>query len=363
MTRLGYLLAGLVALWLAACAAGNTATPVPTRRAGGIRALATATRFRPTATATVTRTPEPTVTPSPSPVPSPTPSPDPYAWLTIEALRQRAYGGGRIEVLEVLARTSRFTRYLIRYPSDGLTIYGFLNVPPGPGPFPVVLVLHGYVDPLKYQVLDYTTRYADAITRMGYVVLHPNYRNYPPSDIGPNLFRVGYAIDVLNLLALVREQAGHPGPLATADGSRIGLFGHSMGGGIALRVITVDPQVRAAVLYASMSGDERRNFEMIWQWSMGRAGSEELAVPQAVVDRISPIHYLAYIQAAVSIHHGEADSLVPVEWSWELCLRLRELGKPVECYFYPNADHLFTGRDDRLLMERVQVFFAKWLGK
>ena len=74
-----------------------------------------------------------------------------------------------------------------------------MNVPQGEGPFPVVLVLHGYVDPARYNTLTYTTGYADALARAGYLVIHPNFRNWPPSDSGPEDYRVGQAVDVLHL--------------------------------------------------------------------------------------------------------------------------------------------------------------------
>jgi hypothetical protein len=144
-----------------------------------------------------------TPVPSNTPVPTITSTPDPYYEYTIQYLETRAYGGGQIEIVETLSENFLFTRYLIRYPSDELTIYGFLNVPVGEGPFPVIVALHGYVDEDIYTTIDYTTRYADDLAREGYVVFHPNFRNHKPSDEGDNLFRVGMAIDVLNLLELI----------------------------------------------------------------------------------------------------------------------------------------------------------------
>ncbi|WP_376788504.1 alpha/beta fold hydrolase [Thermoflexus sp.] len=299
--------------------------------------------------------------PSPMPTttaqPLPTPTPDPYADLTIEALRRRAYGGGSIRLERVLAVTPAFTRTLFTYPSDGLTIYGFMNIPQGKGPFPVVIVLHGYVDPARYSTMAYTTRYADAFARAGFLVLHPNYRNYPPSDEGPNMFRVGYAVDVLNLIAMLPTL-----PMARADA--VGLFGHSMGGGIALRVLAVNPTIRAAVLYGSMSADERRNFERIFQWSGGARGREELSVPEEILRRISPAAYLEDIRTPIQIHHGAADATVPPEWSRELYERLRALGKTVEWFEYPGQPHTFPAGSpaDRLLLERSIAFFQKHLG-
>lgn len=254
-----------------------------------------------------------------------------------------------------------FNRFLISYPSDSLTIYGFMNVPQGPGPFPVIIALHGYIEPEIYYTIDYTTRYADALARAGYLVLHPNLRGYKPSDDGPNLLRVGMAIDVLNLIAIVRDQGGQPGPLALADPDRIGLWGHSMGGGISLRALTVSPDVKAAVLYAAMSGDERRNFEAIQSWSGGQRGLAEINVPDDALLRIAPIHYLDRIEAAVSIHHGTADELVPPVWSNELCEQLLALEKVVQCLPYPGQPHTFVGEGDRQFIQNMITFYDTYL--
>jgi dipeptidyl aminopeptidase/acylaminoacyl peptidase len=351
----------LALMLVAASGCGLSGTPTPS-------VLPTATRTpsptpTPTATLTPTPTPTPTATPTSTPTATPTqsPTPDPYAGLTIADLAARAYGGGELQVEEVLAVTAAFTRTLIAYPSEGLTIYGFMNVPQGEGPFPVVLALHGYIDSDIYTTVAYSTRYADSLARAGYLVIHPNLRNFPPSDEGPDPFRVGTAIDTMNLMALVREHGGQPGPLEKADPSRIGLWGHSMGGGIALRVITVDPSVPAAVLYGSMSGDERTNYERILYWSGGERGEEELATPDEDLARISPIYHLERIEAAVSIHHSDTDEVVPLAWSLDLCERLEDLEKTVECFTYSGLPHTFRGEGDLLFMQRVADFFDRHL--
>jgi dienelactone hydrolase len=320
-----------------------------------------------TATATATRTPTPSASPTATatatatPLPTATSTPDPYAGLTVADLATRDYGGGVLTVEETLAANGIFTRTLVSHPSDGLTVYGFMNTPVGEGPFPVVVVNHGYVSPAGYSTLAYTTRYADALARAGYIAIHPNYRNYPPSDEGPNPFRIGYTVDVLNLVALVRDQAGQPGPLQRADRENIGLWGHSMGGGVTLRAITVDPEIKAAVLYGSMSGDEKKNHEKILIWSNGERGQEELNTPEEDLERISPIFHLERIRSAVSVHHGELDGTVPLEWSVDLCQRLDALGKTVECFTYPGQPHTFRGDGDQLFIQRIIAFFDRFL--
>ncbi len=296
----------------------------------------------------------------PTSTPAPSATPDPFAGYTVADLGARTYGDGVLEAAGVIEETNLFTRYLITYPSDGLTIYGFMNVPKNvTGSLPVVLLLHGYVNPAEYNTLTYTTSHADFLAENGFLVLHPNFRNYPPSSTGPNDLRAGFALDVLNLIALVQKQGGQPGPLQLADPADISLWGHSMGGGIALRVLVVNPDVRAAVLYGSMSGDEYKNFQRIFEWTDGRSGQEELAIPPEEMARIAPINHLDAITAAVAIHHGTADTQVPLSWSVELCEKLRELGKTVTCYTYEGQPHYFWGAQDELFRQRVVDFFKQ----
>jgi dipeptidyl aminopeptidase/acylaminoacyl peptidase len=315
----------------------------------------------PTSTPVATSTLVPTLTATPTLIPTLSPTPDPYFPWTIDYLRSRAYGGGQIEFLEVMGQNLYFTRYLIRYPSDGLNIYGFANIPNDEGPHPIIIALHGYIDPAIYNTLDYTTLYADALATAGYIVLHPNLRGYLPSDGGENLFRVGMAIDVLNLIALVQAQSGGADWLRTALRDRIGLWGHSMGGGISTRVLTVSEDVKAAVLYAAMSGDEAKNYAAIYGWSNQARGLEELNVPAEALNGISAMHYFGDITAAIGIHHGTADALVPMDWSVTTCDQLTALGKPVDCVYYQDMPHTFYGAGNEEFIQNTIRFYDQHL--
>jgi uncharacterized protein len=281
--------------------------------------------------------------------------------LTIEALRARSYGAGSLRIERTLSENAAFTRSLISFDSDGLTQYGFVNIPKGDGPFPVVLVLHGYVTPSRYRTpLGYTTRYADALARAGFLVVHPDYRAHGRSqgseNASDNLFRVGYAIDVLNLIAHVKK-------LPQADAARIGLLGHSMGGGIALRVMAVNrADVKAAVLYGAMNADEVKNVDQIRDVFRRARSIPEDAVPRERYATISPSSYLDELTAAVSIQHGERDAQVPVQWGRDLHAELTRLGKPVEIDVYLGQGHSLQGAALTRMHARVAAFFRRVMG-
>ena len=295
-----------------------------------------------TVTATVTRPTSTVIPPTPTLTLSPTAAP--FEEYTIDYLRSRTYGGGTIEVLETMEETDSFTRYLIRYPSDGLNIYGFVNVPKGQGPFPVIIAIHGLVDASTYQTLDYTTPNMDAIAQAGYIVFHPNLRGYPPSDNGDNLFRVGMSIDVLNLMALIKSGSGPTELLAMAAPDKIGLWGHSMGGNIVLRVLTVSSDVKAAVLYAPLSGEEIKNAELLGDATSDPTFQTELTISSALNERISPLYYYSEISTPIQLHHGTADAVIPVAWSEETCEAASAAGVQIECIYYPGERHTFSGR-------------------
>lgn len=343
MKRLVFILA-IIASILTGC--GGITAPVAPVPLTGVTAIAS---LPPTAQPQLTATPFALNTS------------DPYAKYTIPYLQSRAYGGGQVQVTGTPGQYSNFTRYLITYPSDGITIAGFMDVPNGLGPFPVIIALHGYVDPLAYRTLDYTTKYADALATAGFLVLHPNMRNFPPSGKGDDLFRVGMAIDVLNLIAIVKATAGQNGALQSADPQRIGLWGHGMGGAIATRVMTVSPDIRAVLLYSPVSGDEQKNYSTAGIWPKSQGGSPESAAPEQEMPLISPMYYYQHVQAAISVNQGLADPVIPVRWSQATCDQLQEMSKTVECHYYSAEGNLFAGNSDRSFMRIASAFFNEYL--
>ena len=336
---------------------------IPTAVAMTFEAQPSPTSPLPTATtlpATSTTTPTTTATQY-LPTPTLTTVSAPYEQYGIDYLRQRSYGGGTFEIVNTIEVLDEFTRALIRYSSDDLTLYGFMNTPAGEGPFPVIIMMHGLGDSGSFSSLNFQDEIVDTLTYAGYIVIHPIMRGYPPSDGGDNMFRVGMAVDVLNLIALIKEQGGRSGSLEKAIPEQIGLLGQSMGGNVALRVLTVSSDVRAAVLYSSLSGDELKNSEQLYKVTVDPQFQNELNILPGQVQSISPVYYYANITAPIQLHHGTIDETVPVSWAEETCSLLTTAGKNIECIYYEGEDHVFDGDIKTQFLENTIRFYKAYL--
>jgi uncharacterized protein len=349
------LMLGVLACQWSGAASPAVSTPYPVEYIPTVVAL--------TAAALAT-TPAPSDTPTviqPTLTPTVTWTPAPYQQYTIDYLRQRSYGGGTIEIVNTIEVSDQFTRTLIRYSSDDLTMYGFMNIPAGDGSGPVIIMLHGLGDSGSFNTLSFRSDIADALTQQGFIVIHPIMRGYPPSESGDNMFRVGMAIDLLNLIELIKTQGGQPGALEKAMPDKIGLLGQSLGGNVALRVLTISPDVKAAVLYSSLSGNELRNSQQLYKISLEPHFQNELNILPSLLLNISPVYYYGNINAPIQLHHGTADETVPISWAQETCSLLSAAGRNIDCIYHEGAGHVFINEIKAEFLEEMISFYKTYL--
>ena len=324
----------------------------------------------------------PPATTLPTAVAIPAATPHPLSSYTIPGLRQRDFPGGQIQVRAVLEQNEAFTQTYIDYPSDDLTITGLMYVPTGTGPFPVLILLHGYIDREQYYAGADSWQAAEFFARQGYLLLAPDLRSWGESDTGLSLFHMGLVIDVLNLIGSLET-------LPEGDSARIGLWGHSMGGGLATKVLTIDDRVGAAVLYAPNSADDA---DLIARWGAGCLPGQSQTdgdtcnpaeiipsdTPQSLINayldaaadpdfltQVAPLYHLETITASVQIHIGTADGQAlaetPTEWSLKLAEALQAADRDVASFTYDNQGHFFTGESWVHLLERALSFFNEQL--
>ncbi len=291
------------------------------------------------------------------------PPPPPGFEYFIETLRKKPANGRDFKIGQEVSRTKAYTKFAVSYRSGDLTISGVMNVPAGGPPaggFPVLILNHGLIPPDTYFSGRGSKREQDFFARNGYVTIHPDYRGLASSSPNTSVhhdFYQGYTEDVVNLIDALKRASP-----ALLDLERIGMWGHSMGGGIAARAMVLSPDIKAFVLSAPISADAEENFYELpqseVQWLAQTYGMGEAA--SATYQKISPLNYFSDVRAPVQLHHGTGDIDVPIAFSEKMYETLKDYGKKVEFYRYPGEGHEFADAWP-VAAERALRFFDRYV--
>lgn len=285
--------------------------------------------------------------------------------VSLDAAIAKPYAGTSLELGRTLATTGDWTRRAVTWRGDGLRLTGTATIPRGTGPFPVVVLAHGYIDPAIYTTGRGFAREQDWLARNGYVAFHVDYRNHAGSDDDPRNDvdgRLGYAADVITAAQAIK--AARP---ARWDVDRIALMGRSMGGGVAMNALVIRPGLfDAAILTASVSSLAAENFDR-WQrerFPIARKVAREHGLPEdnpAFWAGISPRSRFDRITEPVLMFHGSADRTCPVRWARATRDAMERAGVDLTYVEYRGSDHVFYGTwDDH--MRATQRFLEREAG-
>jgi dipeptidyl aminopeptidase/acylaminoacyl peptidase len=233
--------------------------------------------------------------------------------------------------------------------------------PPGDGPFPAILLLHGS----EGAWAGWTHRAAVILAVHGFLAFPFGY------SVGGNGWNAGSIIDVPldnTEVALARLRA-----LSLVQG-KVGVYGVSRGAEHALLLTALMarsgcnglPDAVAAhsppdVICGGFNGPSFRDQgDPGWQvWDMGlRAwtwrGSSEALLPT------TPIAIEAY-EGPLFLSHGTADKVWSVEMTRRLETRLRQHGRQIEVHYYEGQGHSLGSAADNHHHERLIAFFQQHL--
>lgn len=264
----------------------------------------------------------------------------------------------------VIQNEDNFTAYQFSFVTEGKRMTGQLNVPneatPAAG-FPVIVMLRGFVDSNIYTTGLGTRNAARVLASSGYITVAPDFFGYgesAPEDPDVMVARLSKPVHVIDLIASLAT-------LSFVNEERLGMWGHSNGGQIALSVLEITGKKIPTTLWAPVS--VAFPYSVLYYTNdsddKGKALRQVLSEFEDghdVFDYSIDQHW-EWITAPIQLHHGTADSAAPVEWSRMLEDTLRRLEKDIGYYEYEDADHnLQPGWDT--VVDRDLDFFSRHLG-
>jgi acetyl esterase/lipase len=220
--------------------------------------------------------------------------------------------------------------------------FGDLRLPPGPGPHPVVVMMHGGFWRAKYD-LEHVGHLCEDLRKRGYATWSLEYRRVGHEGGGwPGTFLdVARGVDFLSTLA-----QSHPLSL-----SRVVFMGHSAGGHLALWLAARRHILPREPLYTGGAFMPRGVVVLAGVVDLKRA--YELRLSDNIVEEFLggtpdqvPEHYrlgspaeLLPLNVKRILIHGTEDAPVPASISSDYYARAKALGDPVELISLPGTGH------------------------
>ena len=145
--------------------------------------------------------------------------------------------------------------------SDGVRLVGDIfrpTEPPPPSGYPTVIVCHGFGGIKEFFVGDI----ARALTAHGFLAMSFDYRGFGVSDGERHrLMPEEQAADVVAVVSYLRSRDD-------VDQSRIGAYGTSFGGGVAIAAAALEDRIRAVVCAVGIADCGRwlQSLRRYWEW-------------------------------------------------------------------------------------------------
>jgi dipeptidyl aminopeptidase/acylaminoacyl peptidase len=247
---------------------------------------------------------------------------------------------------------------------DGESVPVFLFEPPGAGPFPVVVTVHG--GPESQWLPWFAPSFAPLtqyLVSRGYAVAAPNVRGSTGygkryehlDDIEKRLDSVA---DLASLHDWLRERPN-------IDGARAVVYGRSYGGYMVLAALALQPERWAAgiecvgiaslVTFLENTSPYRRAAREREYGSLDR--------DRTFLAEASPMTHIDAIRAPLFIQHGRNDPRVPVSESEHIHAVLAQKGIPSELVIFEDEGHTVEKLPNRIeTFTRMNEFLDRVLG-
>ncbi|MFZ0530409.1 MAG: prolyl oligopeptidase family serine peptidase, partial [Propionicimonas sp.] len=215
---------------------------------------------------------------------------------------------------------------------DGAAVHGWVVVPPGAGPHPVILMIHG--GPFAAFTPSFFDE-AQVLAGAGYAVLMCNPRgsaSYGEAHAKAIKGAFGHldAIDVLAFLDHALRVVG------TLDADRVGIMGGSYGGYLTAWLIAHEHRFAAAIVERAYL--DARSFvgasDIGWYFPAACHGADP--------DAQSPLLLSGRVRTPTLVIHSENDLRCPLATALRYYTELKQGGVDAELLVFPGENHELT---------------------
>lgn len=238
----------------------------------------------------------------------------------------------------------------IRYPArDGMMIPGYITIPKGKGPFPLIVQHNG--GPAVNGMVGYDEM-GQMLASKGYMVFHPEIRI--STGWGQKHFDAGYKQHGLAMQDDKDDGVKYLIEQGLADPNRVAFFGWSYGGYAALVALSREEQLyQCAIAVAAVADAEKQylgrrqpDLKALDDWNRHRGGTT-----------VNPINEVAKVNIPLLMVHGDVDRRVMYYHMKDYQAAFTAAGKTGEFITMEGADHFgYT-----LMYKHQQQLYTKML--
>lgn len=267
---------------------------------------------------------------------------------TFARLQKTKFAPSKIEIGKQLKDEENFSSYVFYFYDEGKRVSGLLNLPKEKGTYPIIVMFRGFVDPSIYTIGEGSRRAGEVFAQNGFITVAPDFLGYGESDKPSEKAMEERFQTYTTSLSLLSSLANLTPALATvsaqkADFNKVGIWGHSNGGHIAIATLEITQKPYPTVLWAPVT--KPFPYSILYYTDEfddhGKALRKVLAQfeEEYDVEKYSPTNFFDSITGPILLFQGNTDPEVPVVWSEEFVYALKDKNKDIEMVLESGADH------------------------
>jgi len=276
----------------------------------------------------------------------------PLEKYSFSRLKETKFEVSKITFDKVLKEGDGYTSYLFYFTDQGKRVSGMANVPKAQGVYPVIVMFRGFIEKDKYSIGEGTRHSGEVFAQNGFITLAPDFLGYGSSDNPSNdsieerfqTYTTG--LTLLNSLSSINNSLSKSNLNVQANLNKVGIWGHSNGGHIALSVLEISGKPYPTVLWNPVS----KPFPYSILYFTDDFDDHGKALIRVVADferyydaeKYSLTNYFRWIKGPIQLSQAVEDEAVPKRWSDTLNDELKKLKKDIEYNLYPGEDHNFS---------------------